>query len=204
MKKIVFINIPMKERVEKTVYQGECQGQEENKAVCFPVNLILPGEIKKEDQVKIVLLVKKDPEENYKKNISLCVEEVLDSIGKINGNMEFKILDTDFSQEEEIHDELLLRIVEELEVGARIIGDITYGPKDLPIILFTALNFAEKFYGADIGNLVYGQADFKDGKPYNTKLCDMIPLYYLNSITNTVDCNSPEKAKEMLKPLLSI
>ena len=102
------------------------------------------------------------------------------------------------------HDKLLLDIVDEFEENSHITADITYGPKDLPIVLFTALNFGEKFFGCEIDNIVYGQANFVDGKPTNTKICDMIPLYYLNSVTNTVNCDSPAKAKEMLKSLLSM
>ena len=95
-------------------------------------------------------------------------------------------------------------IVNELEDNAHITADITYGPKDLPIVLFTALNFAEKYFNCDIDNIVYGQAHFVDGKPTKTTICDMVPLYYLNSVANSVQCDSSEKAKEALKTLLSI
>lgn len=36
-------------------------------------------------------------------------------------------------------------IVDELEIGAHVLVDATYGPKDLPIVIFTTHNFAEKF-----------------------------------------------------------
>ena len=66
------------------------------------------------------------------------------------------------------------------------------------------MNFAEKFFDCEIDNIVYGQATFADGNVTNTKIRDMIPLYYLNSVTNTVQCSDPIKAKQMLKSLLSI
>ena len=91
-----------------------------------------------------------------------------------------------------------------MEEKAHVIADITYGPKDLPIVLFTAMNFAEKFLDCEIDNIVYGQATFVDGNAVNTKICDMIPLYYLNSVANTVQCSSPDKAKQLLKSLLSM
>ena len=47
-------------------------------------------------------------------------------------------------------------IVDELEIGARVLVDTTYGPKDLPIVIFTALNFAEKFLECQIDNIIYG------------------------------------------------
>ena len=53
-------------------------------------------------------------------------------------------------------------------------------------------------------NIVYGQASFVNGKAVDTKICDMIPLYCLGSITNTIRCDEPEKAKSMLKALLAL
>lgn len=95
-------------------------------------------------------------------------------------------------------------IVDELEIGARILVDTTYGPKDLPIVIFTALNFAEKFFECQIDNIIYGKAEFVNGKAVDTKMCDMVPLYYLGSITNSIHCVEPGKAKSMLKSLLSL
>ena len=157
-----------------------------------------------DDEVKAILLVKKDELGNYKKNVTACIEELMSAAEKSGAKVEYKIIDTDFNEMQATHDKLLLDIVDEFEENSHITADITYGPKDLPIVLFTALNFGEKFFGCEIDNIVYGQANFVDGKPTNTKICDMIPLYYLNSVTNTVNCDSPAKAKEMLKSLLSM
>ena len=66
------------------------------------------------------------------------------------------------------------------------------------------MNFGEKFFDCEIDNIVYGQATFVDGNVVNTKICDMIPLYYLNSVANMVQCSDPIKAKQMLKSLLSM
>ena len=81
---------------------------------------------------------------------------------------------------------------------------MTYGPKDLPIVLFSALNFAEKFLGCEVDHLIYGQVSFKDGVPTNPQICDMIPLYCLNSVTNAVRAETPDRARQMLKSLLSM
>ena len=96
------------------------------------------------------------------------------------------------------------RLIEEIETGAHILVDITYGPKDLPIVIFSALNFAEKFLKCEIDNIVYGQAAFEGDKVVGSVICDMIPLYCLSSVTNTIKCEDPLKARQMLKSLLSI
>ena len=195
----------MKANTEKCVYESEDMSiPVSDTPVKYPVNAFFEKTLKSDDEVKAVLLVKKDELGNYKKNVSECIEELMTVASVSGAKIEYKIIDTDFSESQSIHDKLLLDIVEEFEEGACITADITYGPKDLPIVLFTALNFGEKFFNCEIDNIVYGQASFVDGKAVNTKICDMIPLYYLNSVTNTVNCSSPERAKEMLKSLLSI
>lgn len=203
MKKIIFYNISMKENVSRCQYvSDDLSLPVSDSLVRYPMNAMLEKTLNESDDITAILLVKKDENGYYKKNVSACVEELLGVAEKTKATIDYKIIDTEFSQDQSIHDQLLLSIVGEIETGVHIAADITYGPKDLPIVLFTALNFAEKFLDGEIDNIVYGQATFVDGKPVNTKICDMSPLYYLNSVTNTVQCTSPEDAKKMLKSLL--
>ena len=205
MKKILFCNVPLSLNAQKCVYTSDDYSVPvSNTPVMFPVNAFFEKTLKPEDEIKAILLVKKDPSGQYKAHISACIEELMTAAEKSGAKVEYKIIDTDFSEKQETHDSLLMDIVNELEDNAHITADITYGPKDLPIVLFTALNFAEKYFNCDIDNIVYGQAHFVDGKPTKTTICDMVPLYYLNSVANSVQCDSSEKAKEALKTLLSI
>lgn len=205
MKKILFCNIPMTIKVSKCIYKSEDYSVPvTDRLVSYPVAAFLEKTLSAEDEVKAVLLVKKDELGQYKKNIGGCIEELLTAAEVTGAKFEYSVIDTDFEETQATHDSLLLSIVDELEEKAHIIADITYGPKDLPIVLFTAMNFGEKFFDCEIDNIVYGQATFVDGNAINTKICDMIPLYYLNSVANTVQCSDPSKAKQMLKSLLSI
>lgn len=205
MKKILFCNIPMTIKVSKCVYKSEDYSVPvTDRPVSYPVATFLEKTLSADDEIKAVLLVKKDELGQYKKNISGCIEELM-TVAEVTGaKFGYTIIDTDFEETQATHDNLLLSIVDELEEKAHIIADITYGPKDLPIVLFTAMNFGEKFFDCEIDNIVYGQATFVDGNAVNTKICDMIPLYYLNSVANTVQCSDLGKAKQMLKSLLSI
>lgn len=204
MKKIIFYNVPMKEHVSKCQYVSVDKSLPVSESlVTYPMNAMLEKTLNKNDDIKAILLVKKDENGYYKKNVNSCVEEILGVSEKTGAQFNYKVIDTEFSQEQSVHDQLLLSIVDEINIGVHIAADITYGPKDLPIVLFTALNFAEKFLESEIDNIVYGQATFINGEPINTKICDMSPLYYLNSVTNSVQCDSPDNAKKMLKSLLS-
>ncbi len=91
------------------------------------------------------------------------------------------------------------------------IGDVTYGPKPLPIIMFAVMNFAEKFFSAKIKNIIYGKVDFIDDgsgtgktKPVNPVLYDLTPLYYLNSVTNAMEYKTSEEAVKALDVLLDL
>mgnify|MGYP003507969652 FL=1 len=102
-------------------------------------------------------------------------------------------------------------MVAKLEDNAEIIGDVTYGPKPLPIIMFAVMNFAEKFFKAKIKNIVYGKVDFVDDgsgtgktKPVNPVLYDLTPLYYLNNVTNSMEYKSSEDAVKALDTLLDL
>lgn len=205
MKKIIICGIPMKENVEPSVYSSEDKSiPVSSRAVRFPINAFLEETMKNDDSIKFLLLAKKDSYGHYKENLDYFKKEFDAINSSINAAAEYVVIDTEFSEEKTVHEYLMGRVVDELEIGAHILVDTTYGPKDLPIVIFTALNFAEKFLECQIDNIIYGKAEFVNGKAINTKMCDMAPLYYLGSVTNTIHCVKPEKAKEMLKSLLSL
>lgn len=205
MKKTIICGIPMKKVVDQVVYRSDDKSiPSADRAVRYPVNAFLEETLKPSDELKIILLVKQDPHGSHEHNIGLFKEELANANASIGAKVSYSVIDTDFSQSKSVHEHLMGRLVDEFDIGAHVIVDTTYGPKDLPIVIFTSLNFAEKFLKCEIDNIIYGQASFVDGHAVDTKLCDMIPLYYLGSITNTIHCIEPEKAKSMLKALLSI
>ena len=205
MKKVLICNIPMKEEIIGTVYSSSDRSLPvSDQAFVYPINSFLSKTMKGTDEIKALLLVKKDSNGFYQKNAATFVKELMEVNETIGAKIEFKPVETDFSEEQSIHEQLMGRIVDEIDNESHILCDITYGPKDLPIVLFTALNFAEKFLGCEIDNILYGQATFQNGKPTDTRLCDVVPLYYLNSVTETIHCNDADKARQMLKTLLSL
>ena len=205
MRKTVICNITMKEKTDKCKYRTtDLSLPVSAREVVYPVSAFLEKTLTMDDEIKAVMLVKKDPNGNYQKNAAEFVEEILAINESIGAKIDFKTVETSFSEEQTVHEELLGKIVDEIDDKTHIIADITYGPKDLPIVLFSAMNFAEKFLECEIENIIYGQAVFKDGKPTDTKICDMVPLYYLNSVTNTIRSEDSIRARQMLKSLLSL
>lgn len=205
MKRLIICSIPMKKEVERTVYASDDLSLPvSDKPYMYPVNSFLSQKAEGSDEYKVLLLAKNDGNPYYEKNAEDFKKELGDVFASVGAKAEFVMIDTAFSKEKEIPEQLMGRIVDEIEVGDHIMADITYGPKELPIVIFSALGFAEKFLECDIDNIVYGKADFEEGKVVRTEIWDMSPLYYLSSVTNTIQCDDPEKARKMLKSLLSL
>ena len=195
----------MKEVVDQSVYQSDDLSiPVSRRAVKYPINAFLEESLSPGDEIKVLLLLKKDDYGHYEKNREDFEKELREVNEKSGAQICVTVLDTAFSQEKAVHEQLMGRIIDEIDDESHIIADITYGPKDLPIIIFTALGFAEKFLGCEVDAIVYGQANFVDGHVVNTKICDMSPLYYLSSVTNTIQCDEPDKARKTLKSLLAL
>jgi len=205
MKKVIICNIPMKESVDQVVYTSEDRSLSvSNRHVRYPVNALLETTVTPEDEVKVILLSKNDEYSYSQQHTDEFITEVNQALATANVTPAIRIIDTEFSQDKLVHEQLMGRLVEEIDEGSHILVDITYGPKDLPIVIFTAIGFAEKFLDCEIDAIVYGQASFVQGKAVNQKICDMSPLYYLSSVTNTIRCNEPGKARKTLNELLSL
>jgi len=205
VKKIIICNIPMREYIANTVYSSDDSSLPvSDKPYRYPINSLLSQTVNVEDELKIILLIKKDGNTYYEKNTADYKQEIEEICRTTGAKADFVLIDTAFSQEKENHEKLMKRLVDEVDTGAHIMVDITYGPKDLPIVIFSALNFVEKFLKCEIDNIVYGQAAFKDDKVVGSTICDMIPLYCLSSVTNTIKCDEPEKARQILGSLLDL
>lgn len=212
MKKIVFSNLPMKKELNKFRYNVDGNATiEYDGEVIFPVNSVLAKTMKKGDKIKVVLLSKDDIEGNSAINARIFQKELNNINRSIGADIEYVTLATPFAETRGVHESLLRDMVDKLESGAEIIGDVTYGPKPLPIIMFAVMNFAEKFFSAKIKNIIYGKVDFIDDgsgtgktKPVNPVLYDLTPLYYLNSVTNAMEYKTSEEAVKALDVLLDL
>ena len=73
------------------------------------------------------------------------------------------------------------------------------------------VRFAETFFKCRIESIVYGKVNFVDDgsgtgktKPVDPVLYDLSPLYYLNSVTDALDCKTPEESIRALDLLLKM
>lgn len=204
MKKIVFSNLPMTERFKLHYPVDGNKSIEYDGEVTFPVIAVLARTLAKGDDVKVVLL-SKESENGTGEEYSALFQSELNEINRsIGANIEYVIIPTPFVETREIHEKLFCSMVDKLEDDAEIIGDITYGPKPLPIIMFSVMNFAERFFHAEIKNIIYGRVEFIKGErePKNPMIFDLTPLYYLNALTNAMEFSSSAEAVKALKDII--
>ena len=197
--KIAISTIPM-QTINPQIYKSE-----ENKAIeyCesvrFPINALLANVLKKDEEVKVVRIVTDG--KFSAQNVDLQKEE----LDKINDSIGAKIIYTEVSEAfNEISSVIQARfrgLIGEIENNCEIYADMTYGPKTLTPIIFYALGFAEKFFNADIKNIVYGKVVFDNNKIAKTgtaELFDLTSLYYLNSLTSVMNAPDGKTALERL------
>ena len=207
MKKIVICNISMKKKLDKCVYASNDKAlPASDRAVSFPICSYFDNALKAGDDLKVIMLVKKDGKYSHnEKNIEIFKEELTEAIGGRDISVEYKMIDTDFVETSSVHEELMSRLVDEIDVESEIYADITYGPKDLPLIVFSALTFAQKRLACEIEHIIYGLTHFDEkGKTNDSQLCDMVALFYLTSVVSSAPGGNPQDAKRMLKSMLFI
>ena len=206
MKKTIICSLPFKPNVDKVIYESTDMSMKvANREVRFPVNALLEGIITDEDELKVLLLVKQDKNNFYEKNKEFFLEELYQVTDKLHVKVGVEYIYTEFSQTREVHESLLDELIDNIEDDSHILADITYGPKDEPIIIFAALKFAEKHLNCDIEGIIYGLAQFDDNHHVvEGKLCDMSSLFYLSSVADSFECTTSEKARRMMKALISV
>lgn len=205
MKKILIYNIPMQVK-QKCVYENGVRNTElSSEAFYYPINSYLAKNLKAEDDLKVILLVKRDGLEREIAAEELCKQELNQINQSIGAHLEYKTISTKFEQTKQVYDNLFNTLIDEIEDESTILWDITFGPKDEPLVVFSALNFAEKFLDCEIEHIFYAQAIFdENNKIISTKLVTMDSLFKLQSLVNEVKSNDPKKARQLLKLLVSL
>lgn len=213
MKKIVFCTLTL-QPIDKfnAVYSAQQEDIHENskcmEKLYYPVNAVLANNLEKDDEVKYVIIYAKDPRrqnsnEIYTVNRNKLVSDVEKINEGIGAKIEFVDLETEFEESRDVFQERFINFFEVLEEDAEYYVDMTFGPRPVTMILNTVMEFAEKFFDADIKAMVYGQTSFINGKASEGIACDISGLYYLNNLTRILKADSGAEAIDAFKSLLS-
>ncbi|WP_443738691.1 TM1812 family CRISPR-associated protein [Treponema sp.] len=204
MNKIVFVSLMMADAMNKRKYpvDGNSFIEYENE-VYYAINAVLAKTMKSDDDVKVILLETKAGEKAGSKNAQLFMNELNEINSKVNANVTYEVIPSDFITSKDKFNDLYLKLIKNFSYEAELYADITFGPKSLPLLIFSAMQFGEKFFDCSIGNVIYLKAEFKNNVLVEgTQLiCDYTPLYLLNSFTNTIESSSGEKVIKAVETL---
>lgn len=210
MTKIVFTTLPIQkvegEHWDPEGYIYKCKDNkniEYGKKVKFVADGFLAKTLKKDEKVKVVriLVNSKDSE----RNAQLQKEELEAIAEPIGAKIDYEEVKTAFDDSGKTIEKRFRDLIGHLEDDCEIVLDITFGSKSLIPVLFYVLGFAEKFFNADIKNIIYGKTEFErfsDGKsapkPESCELFDVTSLFYLNSITSIMQAPDSKTALKRL------
>ncbi len=205
MKKIVLATIPMQSVKPQHYVCDENKAIEYENAVRFPINALLAKTLQKGDDVKVVRIITEG--EFTAENVAFQKEELDGINAKIGANIEYVEVSAPFKETSDVVESRFKQIVDTFEDDCTIFADMTYGPKTLTPVLFFALNFAEKFFEADISHIVYGKVTFnknKEAKESTAELFDVTPLFYLNTLTSVMSAPNSKIAIKRLGQFLAL
>lgn len=203
MTKIVFVTLMMADDMHKKHYSVDDNSLiEYSGETYYAINSVLVQTLKKDDEVKVVLIETLAGDKAGKKNAQLFMDE-LNELNKCGAQISYNIIPSEFVETKAKYKELYKKLVSNLKQDAELYADITFGVKTLPILILNAMQFGEKFFDCSIGNVIYLKTEFKDGKIVEGSQCiyDITSLYMLSTFTNTIECSSGERAIAALDAL---
>ncbi len=220
MKKIVFATIPMQKQEgegwdpEGFVYKcNDNKNIEYDKKVRFAINGFLAKTLSEDDDVKIVqIVVHDDTHPKFTDTSELNARIQKAELEKLNENIgakkiNFKKIVTDFEESGRTIEKRFQELIGELEEDCEVFLDMTFGPKTLVPVFFYVCSFAEKFFDADIKNILYNKINFDDNHHPLADSCeiyDVTSLFYLNSLTSVMEAPDGKTALERLNKFLSL
>jgi hypothetical protein len=123
----------------------------------FPIIPLLNSYAEKDDEILIYIIMTTDKNNNCRKNLQLLKEELKEL--SIKNNIDFNItgiIETPHEETKSSHINLFKNIIKIFD-GSQVYADLTYATKITPIIMFMALNYAEKSKKGTVKAMVYGK-----------------------------------------------
>lgn len=147
----------------------------------FPITAAIHGYAKKGDKVKVIAIrnVKdKDLMYNYEhfflKEMKAIREE------KEIAEEDFEIVCVDVDSFVGMENDIVIfeKLVQLVEKREELHICITYGPKPMPILLFSVANYLMKVKEADLVCILYGDVSRQKGQTVGAKIQEMTYLFY--------------------------
>lgn len=196
MKKIVFVTLMMADDMHKRHFPVDGNSFIEYPGeTYYAINSVLAQTMKADDQIKFVLIQTRGGDNAGPQNIARFMEEI-ETLNTCGANLSYEVIASEFVENKDKFKTLYTKLIKTLENEAELYADITFGPKSLPLLVFSTMQFGEKFFDCSVGNVIYLKGEFKNNQfvEGSQMIYDFTPLYMLNSFTSTIESSSGETA----------
>lgn len=196
MKKIVFVTLMMADDMHKRHFPVDGNSFIEYPGeTYYAINSVLAQTMKADDQIKFVLIQTRGGDNAGPQNIARFQEEI-ETLNTCGANLSYEVIASEFVENKDKFKTLYTKLIKTLETEAELYADITFGPKSLPLLVFSTMQFGEKFFDCSVGNVIYLKGEFKNNQfvEGSQMIYDFTPLYMLNSFTSTIESSSGETA----------
>lgn len=203
MKKIVFVTLMMADAMHKRHFPVDGNSFIEYPGeTYYAINSVLAQTMKPEDQIKFVLIQTKGGDNAGAQNIALFKDEI-ENLNTCGATLSYEVITSEFVENKDKFKSLYTKLIKTLENDAELYADITFGPKSLPLLVFSTMQFGEKFFDCSVGNVIYLKGEFKNNQfvEGSQMIYDFTPLYMLNSFTSTIESSSGEIAISAVEAL---
>lgn len=187
MRKIFFTAVPVDSNFHITSMPFNPKGTElkfPNEKIYFPISAVIYSKCREDDEVTLFCIQQvNELDEGYNMQV------LKDEIQSLNLPVAVDIRQVPIKENQDRS--LLMSVFEELiatmEPNAYYYADITFGTKSYPLILLTALNYADDILEeTHIAGIYYQEVKRKAGHAAETHLYDVTVLHAMSSLIDTV------------------
>ena len=170
-------------------------------AVSFPILIPMANAAEAGETVRLTtILLPEHP--NTKVNYARFQEELNEIAANKGFHVELNEIPLAYSETAGDHMKLFEKLMDALNDDELLYVCLTYGSKPIPMVMQTALNFAYRLKkNTSVEAVVYGQMNFASGQMV---LYEVSPLFYLNSVVNTVSEMNAKDPVGYIKMMLEL
>jgi len=212
--KIVICNIPMKSELFELHPVDGISLNGKPLIANYAINVELAKILIKNEEMHIIFLKSHGGDDCTDENIIKFKDELklISQEKNLDIRTTYEEIDVPFTFAKDITATVFRNIIGSIKKitdkydNVSLYADVTFNSKLLPMTVFCAFNFAEKYLNVDVKKIMYGKVEFIERIPIKetAAVFNITMLYCLNSLTNSIDCDSPETALKVIDDFINL
>ncbi len=168
----------------------------------FPISRLIEATMQTGDEAEVITV--RQTNDSGDENLNRLKQDLT----ALHIDYQIKDITTPENQNKDALLELFKRLAQAIDPQCCVYADSTFGTKTYPIVLFAALNYAEKIKECELHCLLYQEQrrDMQTHKATGTYLYDITSLFYLSSVVDALNQSeaSFEEKDALLGSLLNL